>query len=137
MDEFKQCLNPYSRYEVNKNGTIRNFLTKQIKKSRENKQGYLTISLVNDLVINGIYKVNVVRVHKIVILNYIGEAPSNKHTIDHINGNKIDNTLNNLRWATSTQQANNRNYCKNPKIGGSELAILQYDTDNNSTFKKQ
>jgi hypothetical protein len=136
MDEFKQCVSPYSRYEVNKNGVIRNFLTKQIKKSRQNTQGYLRISLVNDLVENGIYKVNVVTVHKIVILNYIGEAPSNKHTIDHINGNKIDNTLNNLRWATPKEQAINRNQAKTTKqLGNSNVSILQYDMNNN--FIKQ
>lgn len=131
MDEFKRCLPPYSRYEINRNGTIRNFLTKEIKKSRINEQGYVVVSLVNDLVKNGIYKINVVRVHKIVILNYIGEAPSNKHTIDHINRNKIDNTLNNLRWATHVEQAKNRKQCKNPRTGNSELAVLQYDINNN------
>lgn len=131
MDEFKKCLPPYSKYEINRNGIIRNFLTKQIKKTRVNDQGYVIVSLVNDLVKDGIYKINVVRVHKIVILNYIGEAPSNKHTIDHINCNKTDNIPNNLRWATPTQQANNRKQCKNPKTGGSELAVLQYDMNNN------
>lgn len=131
MDEFKQCLPPYSRYEVNKNSVIRNFSTKKIKKSRENNQGYLTISLVNDFVVDGIYKVNVVKVHRIVILNYIGEAPSDRHTIDHINGIKTDNTLSNLRWATPTEQANNRKQCKNPKTGGSTKVVLQYDMNNN------
>lgn len=131
MDEFKRCLPPYSRYEINRNGIIRNFLTNQIKKTRLNEQGYVIVSLVNDLVQNGIYKINVVRVHKIVILNYVGEAPSSKHTIDHINCNKIDNTVDNLRWATHTEQANNRNQSKNPTTGSSELAILQYDMNNN------
>ena len=132
MDEFKQCLQPYSRYEVNKNGVIRNLLNKQIKKSRENKQGYLTVSLVKDLVVNSVYKVNPVRVHKVVVLNYIGDPPSNKHTIDHINCIKTDNTLDNLRWATPTEQANNRTQAKTTKqLGSSELAVLQYDMNNN------
>jgi len=48
MDEFKQCLSPYSKYEINKNGVIRNFSTKQIKKSLEQKQGYLCVSLYTD-----------------------------------------------------------------------------------------
>jgi len=132
MDIFKQCLSPYSRYEVNKNGIIRNLITKQIKKSRSNNQGYLTISLVNDLVKNGIYKIDVVRVHKIVVLNFIGQAQNNKHTIDHINGVKTDNTLNNLRWATPSEQAKNRTQAKTTKkLGNSELTILQYDINNN------
>lgn len=132
MDEFIQCLSPYSRYEVNKNGVIKNFATKKIKKSRENNQGYVLVSLVSDFVIDGVYKVTAVRVHKIVVLNYIGEAPSNKHTIDHINGIKADNTLNNLQWATPTEQANNRKQAKITKqLGSSELGVLQYDMNNN------
>jgi hypothetical protein len=72
MDEFKQCLSPYSRYEVNKNGIVRNFLTKQVKKSRKDTYGYIKVSLVSDFVENGKYKISTCRVHNIVVLNYIG-----------------------------------------------------------------
>ena len=73
MEEFKRCLYPYSRYEINENGIIRNFLTKINKKTRLNYQGYLVVSLVNDFVDNNKYKIDTVRVHKIVILNFISQ----------------------------------------------------------------
>ena len=57
MEEFKRCLYPYSRYEINENGIIRNFLTKINKKTRLNYQGYLVVSLVNDFVDNNKYKI--------------------------------------------------------------------------------
>lgn len=42
-------------------------------------------------------------VHKIVALTFI-ENKENKPTVNHINGNKLDNTIKNLEWATMKEQ---------------------------------
>jgi hypothetical protein len=125
MDEFKTCLSPYSKYEVNKNGIIRNFLTKQIKKQYESKQGYLRVNLytIDNLQTNKF-------VHQIVILTFIGKSPIFEHTIDHIDKNKKNNKLSNLRWATRSEQSLNRNM-KTKIFGYSKQKIIQYDLDNN------
>ena len=65
---------------------------KEIKKSKDRKwYYYINIS------ING--NVKVFRVHRLVAMAFIPN-PLNKNEINHIDGNKTNNNVNNLEWAT-------------------------------------
>jgi hypothetical protein len=69
-------------------------------KLRINKEGYYYVILYNyDIVKN-------FRVHKLVAQSFL-ENKGNLQCVDHINNNKTDNRLDNLRYATS--QLNNHN----------------------------
>ena len=46
------------------------------------------------------------RIHRIIAETFIPN-PDNKPCVDHINGNKHDNNVRNLRWATYTENNNN------------------------------
>jgi len=49
-----------------------------------------------------------VTVHVLVATAFIGPKPSDRHTVDHINRDKSDNRVQNLRWATPSEQHANR-----------------------------
>ena len=62
-----------------------------------------------------------VAVHKLVARAFIPN-PENKPVIDHINGNRADNSIENLRWVTQKENVNNPNtryknvYSSNRKV---------------------
>lgn len=62
---------------------------------------YMQISLKDE---NG--KLNTKKIHRLVAEAFI-DNPKNKPCVDHISGDSLDNTIENLRWATN--QENNMN----------------------------
>lgn len=56
----------------------------------------------------GSNKVILRRVHNIMAHTFLGEPPSSKYTCDHIDQNKYNNSLDNLRWLNKKGQMRNR-----------------------------
>ena len=53
------------------------------------------------------YKKTTIGVHVLVARAFVPN-PENKPVVDHINGDRSDNRIQNLRWVTVTENAHNR-----------------------------
>ena len=72
----------------------------RILKPNKTKYGYLNVRLCKDS------RTKDFKVHRLVALAFIPN-PENKPQIDHINADKTNNTVNNLRWVTCKENINN------------------------------
>lgn len=103
------------RYEVSNNGAIRDINTNKIFKGSL-RNGYVRYRLDGKQY----------SAHRLVYQMFVGEIP-NGYVIDHINGNRSDNRLENLRCIT--QSENMYNAQKNGHKGQKKVA--QYDKSDN------
>lgn len=88
-------------YEISNTGLIRNKKTKKIRKQAERK-GYMTISLSNSKYRT---ETKTFRVHRLVAETFL-ENPNNYEIINHKDGNKSNNDVNNLEWCTPSYNHN-------------------------------
>jgi hypothetical protein len=80
-------------YEVSNLGNIRSIISKKILKSTL-RNGYLSLSICK----NNTKKTY--NIHQLVALTYFGNKPSDKIIVNHKNGNKEDNRVDNLEYIT-------------------------------------
>ena len=83
-----------TNYEVSSEGQVRNKQTKQIKSLRYSNKGYARVTLYTS---GKTYSV-----HRLVAENFIIN-PDNYPSVNHKDGNKANNRLENLEWCTPKQ----------------------------------
>lgn len=93
---FKTIENTNNLYQVNELGEIYSHITKRVLKNRLNDAGYT----VCDLEINSHSKP--CRVHRLIALSFI-PLVHGKNCINHKNGVRYDNRLENLEWCTQAE----------------------------------
>lgn len=103
LTEFEDLKNFEELYRINRRGEIWSCHSNKIM-SPTNEKGYLRISLTK----NGERKLY--RIHRLLAIQYIPN-PDNLPEIDHIDRNKLNNDLSNLRWCSRFVNANNRSSC--------------------------
>ncbi len=96
----------YKNYTISEDGKVYNKKFKRYLKPYKNNKGYLIVSLYKD------GKRKHISIHRLVALHFI-ENPENKETVDHIDRNRTNNSVNNLRWATKAEQNRNRDIISN------------------------
>jgi hypothetical protein len=95
MENWK-TIKDFENYEISDRGRVKNKITGKILKGWKNSTNYVHVELNKKQL----------KVHRLVALNFL-DNPDNKPLVDHIDGDLQNNRLENLRFATSTE--NNRN----------------------------
>jgi len=100
----------YDNYQVSNFGRVRNCTTDRILKPGINGHGYLHVILYKD----GKKKTHVI--HHLVAQEFL-DKPDGKSCVDHIDKNKLNNIVENLRWVSSSENSRNRSMHKNNTTG--------------------
>lgn len=100
MDENWKVIPGYENlYEVSDHGSIRSLVraTPRIMKQSRNTTGYYKLDLRRD------GKASTQLVHRLVLLTFTSEPPEGKNEACHIDGDQLNNHIDNLRWGSRSE----------------------------------
>lgn len=89
-------INEFNNYAISNFGNVKNVKKNKILTPYLNVNGYLTYTFCQ----NGIKKT--FRIHRLVALYFI-DNPNNLPYVNHKDGNKINNSVENLEWCTAQE----------------------------------
>lgn len=133
----------YEMYSASNTGQIKNNITGTILKQRINSCGYFILNLSN----GSVGKKRTLKVSRLVALAWIPNT-DNKSQVNHIDGNKLNNTIENLEWVTASENCihsvkNNLSPSRlgenngHSKLTESDVKALRKDKINNGMSNKQ
>ena len=101
--EVWKPIKDFPNYQISNRSRVKNITSGKIVKQCINSHGYYHVKLTNMI------KRYTCTVHRLVAEAFIDNS-DNKICIDHINRDRLDNDIGNLRWASHTE--NNQNASK-------------------------
>lgn len=129
MEEIWKDIKGYDgKYQVSDKGNIKNAVTEKILKQYVNADGYYQVSLYS----NRDKKSKKKEVHRLVAENFLEEKQIRKE-VNHIDGNKANNKVNNLEWITHKE--NIHHAWKNKLFEPVRKASKRYGKDNPAAKK--
>ncbi len=117
----------FSRFITGGNGSISEDSWKELKQIHDKSCGYMIVTLCS-----GTGRRQNKRVHRLLMESFVPN-PNNFPHINHIDGNKLNNSLSNLEWCTckhNAQHAIATGLC-DARIAAREVKIIQMDKEFN------
>jgi len=115
-----KIIRQFPNYEVSNDGKVRNTKTKKLLKPYVNKGGYFAVGLSKD------GKIFQRLINRLVAEAFIPNL-ENKPQVNHKNGDKINNHVDNLEWVTAYE--NKKHAIENGLCSNSMRKVAQYTLD--------
>lgn len=117
--EIWKTIKDYPDYQISNFGRVKSFKkcrgsNERILKPRKGKYGYLNISLRKN------NKLMTFTIHRLVLMHFKPIDNPELFQCNHINGNKLNNNIDNLEWYTRSENAKHAyriGLMSNPMIG--------------------
>lgn len=122
-------------YQISNKGNIRSLRDKNgnnriiNRKMRISKNGYYYTNLWKNS------KSKTVKPHRLVAIYFI-DNPDNLPCVNHINGNKLDNDVNNLEWCSFSDNTKHAIRCLNYKPGKNLIKYNESGLNKIKQYKK-
>lgn len=144
MEEYYDLIGYEGLYKINKNGNILSCKKNIIMKCYPDKDGYLKLCLTKDKIEKKYF------LHRLLAIQFVpNDDPINNTVIDHIDRNKTNNNIDNLRWASISLNMKNKRFSKGTRPCNSidrrrgkntirnyfQASITYYDENNNRIIK--
>lgn len=106
-------------YAITEDGQVWSYISnKFLNKRVQKRDGYELVNLYKD------GKQKTFQVHRLVAEAFIPN-PENKPTVDHKDRDKLNNSVENLQWATTKEQAMNRDYNTVRRTRGKKIVCVE------------
>jgi hypothetical protein len=105
-------------YQISNFGDVRNIKTSRILKPTNDSTGYKCIDLCCD------GKRKHMRIHRLVAINFIPND-ENKQCVDHIDNDRVNNKIDNLRWCTIQENNINTSISKRNISGSKGVSFVK------------
>ena len=112
-EEFKK-IDDYDNYEVSILGNVRNSKTNLSLKPSKKRDGYYHVHLYKNGIMKNFY------IHRLIAYAFIPN-PENLPCIDHIDRDRTNNSISNLRWVSRSN--NNRNKPKKQNTSSKFMGV--------------
>ena len=112
----------FKKYSITSDGVVTNIRTGKIKKTITDKGGYLRVNLYDDN-----FKRHLVPLHRLVAITFI-QKPSGKNYINHKDGNKFNNSVENLEWCTPKENNWHKTKVLGLKSGSEKKKVVCVET---------